>query len=133
MNALRRFFGLNERTFDALDLLLLGGDGNEVSRLVPSALLFYNPFNPLDFAKRILVLSHGELAFVHFLFHGLRVVAAVDVQAAVFHFKDLVADMIEKIAVMGNDDIRAAEHRKVRFQPLKRSDVEMVGRFVQQK
>ena len=46
-------------------------------------------------------------------------------------FNDARADMIEKIAVVGNDQHAAFIGRKIVFKPLKRLHIQMVGRLVQ--
>ena len=59
-------------------------------------------------------------------------VARVTAQMAAVEFDDAGGDIIEKAPVVGDEQHAAGERQQHLFQPLDGSDVEMVGRLVQQ-
>jgi len=118
VNPLRRVFGFDERALDALDLLFFRGDGDVVSRLIPTALLLDDALDALDLAQRVLIFPNGELTFVHLFLHGLAVVADELIHRAVFQLEDAIADLVQKIPVMRNQHKRSAKRGKIGFQPL---------------
>ena len=61
-----------------------------------------------------------------------RIVALERQAAAVFQFQDPLGDVVEEVAVVGDDDHRAGILAQRLFEPLDRFGVEMVGRLVQQ-
>ena len=67
-----------------------------------------------------------------FLVHVCGVVAVVYSGFSVFDFHYLGDDFIQEITVMGNDEDRAVVCFQEIFQPFNGSNVQMVGRFVQQ-
>ena len=99
---------------------------------VPLALLGHNALQPLDFPHGVVVFPlNGEGVFL-FLFQMPGVVALVQGQPLVLHFKSPVSHVVQKETVVGNHQIRAGEAFQKVFQPFHRLDVQMVGGFVQQ-
>ena len=85
------------------------------------------------FDELVLRLEFQQIALIA-LFALVQVSAVV---AAVFfqiggHLKDGVHHLIEKIAVMRNNEDRAGPGFEIIFQPLYCGDVQMVGGFIQQ-
>ena len=62
----------------------------------------------------------------------VTVVAAVALDASMGEIPDAGGDGIEKVAVVGDDDERALPGGEDAFQPCHRTDIQMVGRFIQQ-
>ncbi len=58
--------------------------------------------------------------------------ALVLVEAVILDLDDPVADRLQKLAVVGDDDERTIELLKPAFQPAQAGDVEVVGRLVHQ-
>ena len=61
-----------------------------------------------------------------------RVVALVRNTAAAVELEDPAGDIVEEVAVMGNDQDRARIGPQMAFQPVHRLGIEMVGRLVEQ-
>ena len=81
----------------------------------------------------------GPLDLRLFLLDGERlralegvVVARVETQLLVVEVGDRVADRVQEVAVVGDDDEGAPEVAQVAFDPLDRCDVEVVRRLVEQ-
>ena len=60
------------------------------------------------------------------------VIAVVDVEALVPYLDDLVDRDVEKIAVVGDEDVAEGIGLEVVLEPVARFEIEMVGRLVQQ-
>ncbi len=60
------------------------------------------------------------------------VIAAIVFGAADCHLEQCIAGVIEKIAVMRNDDRRAFPLRQIIFEPFDGFDIEVIGRLVEQ-
>ena len=80
-----------------------------------------------------------RLVFAGFLFQPLglllqpcRVVALVRDAAAAVDFQDPAGDVVEEVAVVGDDQDRALVLDQVLLQPANRLGVEVVGGLVQQ-
>ena len=114
----------------ALDHLVLGRDGFVV--LVGPLHLLHGAHRGLNlllnvgnrFAQRLLAgfLLHEELA----------VVALPRPRTQVIDLHDAVADLVEEVAVVGDDELGAFEFGQEGFEPLGRVDVQVVGRFVKE-
>ena len=64
-------------------------------------------------------------------FQVVGVIARLHGDAVVFEGDDLIADPVEEVAIVGNDDDRAVEHRECFFQHPQRGQIEVVGRLVE--
>ena len=81
-----------------------------------------------DLTVIVLLLLEGQLARLV----PEIVVAHVDLDQAEVDIGDVGADLIEEVAVVGDDDHRILEAEEEILQPGDRLEVEVVGRFVQQ-
>ena len=95
--------------FQAFDLLELAFGGLDVLFAVPSPLLLHNALDALDLALGIFKVTDGNFAVLRLFVDIIAVVAAVNRQFAVFQFKGFGCHAVEKIAVVGDDDVGAAK------------------------
>ena len=88
--------------------------------LLRQAFVELRGLGPFDRQQGVLVLAVG------------RPVGREAPQPPAVQFDDAGGQAVEEDAVVGNEDERAGKAQQVRFEPLDGTDVEMVGRFVQE-
>ena len=124
---------LLDRDLDALDLfqllnaaLYLLGLGGLVAKAADES------FQMLDMLALVLV-GRGQLrSALLFLRQILLVVAVVNVQRLVPYLDGLVDGHVEKVAVVGDEDVAIGIVVEVPLQPIAGFEVEVVGGLVQQ-
>ena len=115
-----------------VNLLLLAGDGHIVALLVPPALLLNNALNAGDLLLGVLILPlHGQAVLCPQL-QVPAVVAFIGGEGLSLHFQRAAGDLVQKVAVVGNDNIGSGVSGQKALQPLYSLDVQVVGGLVQQ-
>ena len=131
-HGLQLAFGRYQLRLDAVGFLLTARGGDEVALSSPPLLLLHDALDAPDLLHVVLVFIFQRLVVRLLLADEFRIGALVAHHLAVLQLDGLVRDVVEKVAVVADNDHRALEIPQKVLQPADRLNVEMVGRLVEQ-
>ena len=117
---------------EAVDLLLFALRRADVPLPVPAFLLFDDAFDAVDFRHRVVIVALQAQVPLRFQSHVPVVVAVGHIELAQRDLGDAVADLVEEVPVVGDDDGRDAARLDEVLEPVHRRDVEVVRRLVEE-